>query len=372
MQVELFKPSEMNADFWSAFKAMRDANTNYDDPFFDPEFARLVGDLRTDTYVAVAFDPGKQEPIAFWPLHIRPGGWARPIGGPFSDWHGPIIRKGDAVDPSIFLTSADLAGFSAFGMPADLSWGHLSERVGANMTNLSAGWADYLAQQTKLFPRHFKKIRRMQRNMERDFSSVEYNMDDKSREAFDWIIARKREQYNRTGRHDVLAPDWVCQMLERLRTHQSDRLTVQLMTLKLDGNLAAAEFNILSDNVVHGWITAFQTEYSYYSPGYMLQHEILRAMPEMGRAVYDAGIGLDYYKKYYTNFQLPVDKGVIRAEPRQRLPRVFADGWRLTENAMPGAVARLMGKVRRRTDQIVLAETTFGGRMSGFAKALRR
>ena len=97
MQVELFKPSEMNADFWRAFTDMRNASAVYDDPFFDPEFARLVGELREDTFIAVVFDNPDADPLAFWPLHVRPGGWARPIGGPFSDWHGPIVRGGDAV-----------------------------------------------------------------------------------------------------------------------------------------------------------------------------------------------------------------------------------------------------------------------------------
>jgi len=200
MQVELFKPSEMNADFWAAFKAMRDASPTYDDPFFDPEFARLVGDIRSDTYIAVAFDKGKQEPLAFWPLHVRPGGWTRPIGGPFSDWHGPVVRSGEPVDPSVILASADLAGFTAFGMPGELSWGHTSERVGSNMTDVSGGWENYLTVQTRMYPKHFKKIRRMQRNMDRDFSSVEYDLDDNSREAYDWLIERKRAQFLRTGR----------------------------------------------------------------------------------------------------------------------------------------------------------------------------
>jgi len=104
----------------------------------------------------------------------------------------------------------------------------------------------------------------------------------------------------------------------------------------------------------------------------MLQHEVLKNLEGMSQTIYDAGIGLDYYKKYYTNFQLPVDTGVIRADTRSKFPRLLADGWRATENSMPGKVGRIMGKVRRRTDQIVLAETTLGGRMNGFAKALKR
>ena len=372
MQVELFRPGDMNPDFWRAFTQMRDASPAYDDPFFDPEFARLVGALREDTFIAVGFDAGKLEPVAFWPMHVRPGGWARPIGGPFSDWHGPVVRAGDPVGPCVMLTAAGLSGFTAFGMPGELSWGHLGERAGSNMTDMSEGWETYLATQTKLYPKHFKKIRRMQRNLERDFGEVSYDMDDTSREAFDWLIARKRAQFARTGRHDVLGPDWARQMLDKLRAHQSPRLSARLMTMKVDDKIIAAEFNICSDRVIHGWLTGYDTDYGQYSPGYMLQHHILKEMDHLEQTIYDAGIGLDYYKKYYTNYQLPVDTGVLRAEPGAGLPRVFADGWRLAENSLPGYPRRVMGKVRRRTDQIVMAELTTGARLNGFAKALKR
>ena len=371
MQVELFKPSDMNADFWQAFRDIRNASSAYDDPFFDPEFACLVGELRDDTYIGVGFDAGQSGPAAFWPMHVRPGGWARPIGGPFSDWHGPVTLAHDPVDPTEFLSAAGLAGFTAFGMPGHLSWGHLGERVGANMTDVSSGWETYLAAQTKLYPKHFKKIRRMRRNLERDFSEIQFDMDDRSPEAFDWLIACKRAQFARTGRHDVLGPDWARQLFDRLRTFKSERLSSRLMTLRLDGKIVAAEFNLCSDRIVHGWITGFDTEYAYYSPGYMLQHEILKQMGGMEQTIYDAGIGLDYYKKYYTNFQLPVDTGVLRVQARKGLPRLMAEGWRMTEASLPGAAGRLMGKVRRRTDQIVMSEMTMGARLSGIAKALK-
>ncbi|MEM1087037.1 MAG: cellulose biosynthesis protein CelD, partial [Pseudomonadota bacterium] len=70
----------MSAELWTAYTALRDARSLYDDPFFDPDFARLVGQVREDTRIGVAFDG--EDVVGFWPLHERPGLWARPIGGP--------------------------------------------------------------------------------------------------------------------------------------------------------------------------------------------------------------------------------------------------------------------------------------------------
>ena len=371
MQAHLFAPRDMNPEFWRIFSEMRNADPAYDDPFFDPFFARILADVRPDTRIAVAFGEDLTGPIAFWPMHVRPDGWARPIGGPFSDWHGPIVKPGTAIDPAAFLAAAGLSGFTAFGMPAALSHGHLTERAGSNMVDVSMGWDAYAAQQSKLYPKHFKKMRRVRRNADRDFSEIRFDFDDISRDAFDWLINRKRQQFLKTGRHDVLSSKWARRMLERLRGHYSPRLSAHLMTLRFDGRVAAAEFNLLSDTTIHGWIIAYDPELSYYAPGYMLQHEILRRMGELGRTTYDFGPGLDYYKKYYTNYQLPLDTGVLRPNAAPGFHRLMAGSWRAAEQIMPGPAGRLMGKVRRRTDQIVMSETSFTGRLGGIARALR-
>ena len=63
--------------------------------------------------------------------------------------------------------------------------------------------------------------------------------------------------------------------------------------------------------------------------------------------------------------------GVIDAASRTGLPRLGASSWRAAEASLPGKAGVLMGKLRRRTDQVVLAETTVGGRVRGFTNALK-
>ena len=38
----LLRFDEVTEDLWSQFHALRDARPRYNDPFFDPEYARLV------------------------------------------------------------------------------------------------------------------------------------------------------------------------------------------------------------------------------------------------------------------------------------------------------------------------------------------
>lgn len=369
MGIELVNASDLSAELWQAFASLRDANDLYDDPFFDPDFASVVAEVRDDVHVIIASEGNV--PVAFWPLHCRAGSWARPIGGPFSDWHGPVLAKDSELTPSDLLDGAGLPGFTAFALPAVLSGMRNTQRCGAHMTDLSEGWDVFLESQKARFPKHFKKMRRVTRNIEKDFSDVEYILDDRTDDAFSWLLARKRDQYLRTGKHDVLSPAWAQELMSGLRAHHGPRLRARLSTLRFDGRLAAAEFNLISDKVIHGWLTAYEGDFARYSPGFLLQHNILRQMPLCGLTRYDSGPGLDHYKKVYSNFYLPVDAGIVLPTHTATTPaRLFGHGWKVTEDVMPGPIARLMGKARQRSDQILLSETDLAGRARGFAHAL--
>jgi CelD/BcsL family acetyltransferase involved in cellulose biosynthesis len=362
----------MPADFWDAFERLRDADPCKQDPLFDPHLVRLLAPLRPDTCILTAVEAG--EPVGFWPIHKRPGGWARPLGGPFSDWHAPIRKLGVEIAPHEFLKQCSLSGLTMHGFQPCAN-GPVSdgcERMAANMTDLSHGFEAYLEEQRKQFPKHFKKMRRMQRNAERDFSEVTYSIDDQDPAAFEWLLEKKRTQYVRTGRHDVLASDWSQGYLDALRHGATDTFGLKLCTMRFDGKLAAAELNMASSRVLHGWLTGFEAEYAYYSPGYMLQHAILELMEPEGLVVYDAGPELDYYKKYYANFVLPIDRGVMRSSASSASPaRLFGSGWRAAEDSMPEKIGNLMGKTRRRMDQILLSETKFSRRAGGVMAALK-
>lgn len=372
MKFRLFRPEQMPEDLWTAFAALRDARAIYDDPFFDPFYARIISTVRSDTRIGVAFEAG--EPVGFWPLHRRAGAWARPIGGPFSDWHGPILKEGAEVSPHRFLLGLGLLGMSAFGwLPqARESEGRLTLE-GAHISDLSQGWEDFLAGQAQRWPKHFKKMRRLGRNLERDFTEVELRSDDASDETFERLIWLKREQFARTGRHDVLAPEWTQTLLQRLRTAEGPRFKLRLVSLYFDGRHAASELVMQSDKVVHGWITAYEQDFCSYSPGNTLVQMMLEEMSRSGPFLYDAGPGLDYYKRHYSSYQLPIGSGVIRGKPLALRPdRLLGQAWRLGETCLDQRIGGLMTQSRRRLDQICLSEISPAARLAGLRKAFAR
>ena len=361
----------MSAAQWQDYATLRNARSIYDDPFFDPDFARLVGEVRDDTRIGFASD--KNGVFAIWALHIRPGNWARPIGAPFSDWNGPILAEDTELSVQEILAGFDITGMTTEGFkPAQFTVCEGLQRVGANLTDLSAGWDTFFSDQQSSWPKHFKKMRRLYRNVERDFPDWQFNWDDQRSDRFERVLDLKQQQYVRTGLYNVLNAPWTRALFDRLRSFEGARFRSRLLTLDFDDQFAAGEFNLQSDSVMHGWITAFDQAFSKYSPGNLLVQELLQEMPENDLTLYDAGPGLDHYKRHYTNLQAPIDAGVIagRDAPLQA-SRMAGRVWRFGEHVMPSKASSIMARARRRMDQIASVDTTFSGRATGLLNAIQ-
>ncbi len=370
MKFALYHPQDLSVEQWQIYAALRNARPIYDNPFFDPDFARMVGEVREDARIGFASD--KEGVFAIWPMHLRPGNWARPIGAPFSDWNGPILSADTKLSAGEILAGFDLSGFTTQGfMPATGAPLKGLQRAGAHITDLSVGAEVFFAEQLHLWPKHYKKMRRVYRKIDNDFSRMEFNWDDRCPETYNRLIELKQAQFARTGYHDVLKAPWVKGLFQRLKSYEGPRMRTRLISLFYDDRHAASEFNLQSDTIMHGWITAFEQEMKAYSPGNMLIEEMLKRMPGEGLYVYDAGPGLDHYKRHYSNLVVPIDAGVVPGISYGLVPsRIAGRAWRLGENILPGKASAIMARARRRMDQIASTEMSLAKRANGFVSAL--
>ena len=129
-----------------------------------------------------------------------------------------------------------------------------------------------------------------------------------------------------------------------------------------------------SRNVMPGWITAYEADYAQYSPGNFVVQFMLEEMANRdGPKVYDAGPGLDHYKRHYSNFQLPVGSGVVRSRALAIRPdRILGYAWRTGEQKLNDRVSGVMKSARRRLDQVCISEIKPAGRLMGIGNSLRR
>jgi Acetyltransferase (GNAT) domain len=366
---KIYNADTLSNETWESFQNLRADQKAYKSGFFDPDFARLITKVRRDVSVVIAED--KNGILAFWPMHIGLGKWTRAVGFPFADRNGPVVRFGETVDVPDYLQGAGISGFKTSGlMLCDQIALNPAIIANTNITNLQEGWRPFIAQQIKLYPKFFKKIARLSRKLEKEHSEVIFTFNDTCEETFHRLIAMKREQYARTKLHDVLRPDWVKKMLDMLRHGDCKKIKTVLSTLRVDGQLAAAEFNMQSGDLLHGWLTAYNPEFSKYSPGLLLTQNIIKAMPQQELAFYDAGSGNSYYKKYFTNQLSPLAQGPIFAETKVINPiSIMGASWSFLETHTPSGISDNLTRIRRRSDQIMGTETMLGQRVLGFSKA---
>jgi CelD/BcsL family acetyltransferase involved in cellulose biosynthesis len=365
LHVETLHPRELAEADLRMWRDMAEAESAFDGPLMGPDFACAVGAVREDARVAVIRRDGQT--LGFFPHHRRPGGMARAIGSPLSDYHGVVSRPDADLTAAELLGAADLAAFRYTGLIDPYGVFDRGEQKTAHVIALGgADAATYLEAVRAASPKKIKNWRRLDNKLEREMGTIELVAADRSREAFDQLIAWKREQLERTGVHDFLGPDWTRDLLLNLFQKQEGPFQGLMITLYAGGALVAGHFGVRLNGVYHPWIASTNPAYGEWSPGQIFFMRAIAAMPELGLHRYDLGPGHDHYKGAYALSQIQIGDGTATASTMAGRVASSLDGaWNLAGARGAGPV----GKLRRRIDAIATVELTMGGRMRGLVDA---
>lgn len=366
LDVETLHPRELSAADQRTWRAMAVAEPAFSSPLLGPDFARAVGAVRDDARVAVIRREG--ETLGFLPHHRRPGQLARPIGSPLSDYHGLVSRPDADLSGAEVLRAADLAAFRYTGLIDPHGVFGQAEMKQAHVIGLANTDAEtYLEAVRAASPKKIKNWRRLDNKLEREMGAVELVGGDRSREAFDQLIAWKREQLERTGVHDFLRPDWTRGLMLDLFQKQERPFQGLMITLYAGGQLVSGHFGVRLNGVYHPWIASTNPAYAEWSPGQIFLMRAIAAMPGLGLERYDLGPGHDHYKGAYALSQIQIGDGTATASGMAGRVASSLDGvWALAGGGGAGPVGRL----RRRMEAIASVELTMGGRVRGLVDAV--
>ena len=364
--VEVFHPSELSAADGAAWRAMQAAWPEFSSPLMGPEFACAVGDVRPDARVASFRDVNG--PTAFLAFHRRPGGFARPIGAPFSDYHALVASPGQVPDMAQVLEGAGLAAFRFSGLvdPCGVFAGAGSSTQAAYRVVLTGSPEDYLREVCAGSRNRAKNYRRYRRKLERDIGPLRMVVNGGAG-AFDQLLDWKRIQIARTGITDFLAAPWTRALLGRLcATHTGDFQGLTLSLYAGDRHVCG-HFGVRLGGRYHPWIGASDPALRGYSPGFIHQWMAIEAMQGLGLTTYDLGPGEGHWKALFASERTEIAAGTATTESfAGRLATSSNALWRL-----PAAVG-LHGaeRLRRRMEQVALIETTLRGRLQGMVHAV--
>jgi CelD/BcsL family acetyltransferase involved in cellulose biosynthesis len=239
---------------------------------------------------------------------------ARAIGSPLSDYHGLVSRADAGLDAAEVLRAADLTAYRYTGLidpHGVFGPGRDQDRPRHRPAGGDAG--AYLEAVRAASPKKIKNWRRLDSKLEREMGAIELVAADRSREAFDQLIAWKREQLERTGVHDFLRPDWVRGLLTDLFQKQTGPFQGLMINLYAGGQLVAGHFGVRLNGVYHPWIASTNPAYGEWSPGQIFFMRAIAAMPGLGLHHYDLGPGHDHYKGAYALSQVQIGDGTATA-----------------------------------------------------------
>ncbi len=365
LTAETVRPSDLGPRDLAAWAALRDSAEAFQSPLLGPDFARAVGRVRSDAAVAVIRRDGRA--IGFLPHHRRPGGLARPIGAPLSDYHALIAEPGLSGLEAMRLGGLREYRFSGLIDPhgafprASGSTALVDAHAIAIGPGADAG-AEHLETLRSASAKRFKNLRRIDHKLEREMGPVALVGPDRDPAVFAALMSWKRAQFRRTGLTDVFAAEWIHRLVRRLFDDGEGRLSGLMITLQVSGRPAAAHFGVREGDRYHPWIASHDPALDAYSPGQVFLWRAIEAMPALGLRWYDLAAGHDHYKIPYASRTLQLAEGRLRT-----VPGLDAEAWRLAETVFGvGGVSR----ARRRLDQIAAVELTFEGRLRSMVEAV--
>jgi CelD/BcsL family acetyltransferase involved in cellulose biosynthesis len=366
LDVETLHPSRLAPADTAAWRAMVAAEPAFANPLLGPDFTQAVGRVREDSRVAVIRRGG--ETLGFLPHHRRPGHLARAIGSPLSDYHGIVSRPDPGFRAEDVLRAADLGVFRYTGLIDPFGvFGDGGETSQAFVIAPEGSAEAFMERVRAASPKKIKNYRRLDHKLEREIGEVRLVAPDTSREAFDQVIAWKREQLSRTGLHDFMRPDWTRGLLLDLFQRQTGDFQGMLVSLYAGDNLVAGHFGVRQGEVFHPWIASTNPAFGAWSPGHLFFQRAIAAMPGLGLERYDLAPGHDHYKRTYAFEQTQVRSGAVTAANVAGLTASAVEGaWNLAGANGSGMVARL----RRRMDVINSVELTVSGQVRGLVSAV--
>ena len=347
---------------WAIWRAMLEANPALTSPYFRPEFARSAGRVSPGAGVAVFSRGG--ETVGFFP-HQRRGGAMQPLAAPMNDYHGIIAFPGEA--PSLEAAAEGL-GAARLNLTAWVGPTGLGEDRRTVQVELDeSGYDGWYAERRTSFGKFFKDKERARRSMEAELGPlrVEHGLRDPA--MLDWLIDLKRDQYRRTGRHDIFACGWTADLLHALLKEEGEGLGASLAALWAGDRLTAVEYALHAGDQYHFWFPGYEPSLARCSPGILLSLDTMRLASAHGYRTFDFGFEGEHYKKYFCNgFRVVREALVLKPGLGATMSEAAVGALNL---AGSGRGEQLRTSVRRRWAAIEACETTPGARMKGAMQA---
>lgn len=312
MRVVLVRPSELGPADIAAWQSMQRLTPALANPFLSPEFTLAVGQFRPEAQVAVLYDG--QSIAGFFPFERRRLDAGVPIcGWPGTPGQGLVHAPGVEWDPRELLRRCRLSVWQFDHLVAGQQpFAPFQETVDPSpVMDLSDGFAAYYESVRKTSRRLCQAVSKQSRNLTRDVGELHFVTASDDTGVMRTFMAWKSEQYRRIGAVDHFARPWFVDLLDFLQTLRSSHVNGLLTVLYAGDQPVAAQFGLCSADVFVGWFTAYDPQFSKYSPGQIQLMRMAEELAATGIRTIDLGKGAAAFKERFKSRDTFVAEGIV-------------------------------------------------------------
>lgn len=347
MRIELIHPKELSERDCAQWRAHQGADPSVASPFLTPDWAKTVATARKDARVAV-IENGR----GYLGVQRVNGSAAMGLGAPISDYQGVVGETGLAINPgklcrAVKVGRIDLAhvpvGQTVLPRPAgtDGSW----------IVDVSGGVEAYRAGQLHVRKEFIRQNEKKLRKLERERGKAAFTALSSDSAHFETMLIWKLQQLARSGQPPIWGKPWVRAVLDQTFAAREPHFGGALFTLEVGGRLAAANYFLRTERVLHDWIIAHDAEFEIYSPGVLLANWAIEWAASNGFAEVDFGTGEYRYKRQFSTGQRMLGWGAVSSFSVSSAVRQTEFALRAGFERVPNKrLAALPGKAMRRLD----------------------
>lgn len=348
MRIETTHPKELGAVEVAQWRAHTHNQPSLRSPYFTPEWAQLIGDVRDDARVCV-IDGGR----GFLGAQRLSRFAAMGLGAPIADYQGVVGEAGLNVSASALCRALKVGRIDLTHVPSEqpLLAGAAAGEEGSWIAAVSGGAELYLAAVKERRGEFLRQTDKKQRKFEREKGRLEFRGMSHEDADFKTLIEWKNAQLLRSGQPAIWDAPWVRSVLDRSFAMREHAFSGALFTLSIDGKLVAGAYFLRADRVLHAWVVAHDDACNSYSPGLLLARWAVTWAAENGFAEVDFGPGDSQYKRQLSTGQRPLQWGAVSGASWSGAVRRTAFALRAGIEKLPDPrLSALPGKAMRRLD----------------------
>ncbi len=313
-------------DRWQArWEANQAAIKGFDHPQLHLRWLALVATVRPATELAVWRIPSTGD--CFFAFERRKPKHAVPIGGILTDRHAILTPPAGLPAAGVLelLRHCGLETWSFDHLPSIQSaLQPFTNQIDPAYTIRLPQGADKYFEQLAVRHRNWcEQQRRKRRKLERELGTLRFELHQADPHALQALIDWKEQQLIRQGIYNCYREGWVRELLYQTMQTQSEGFSGCLSCLYAGDELIATLLGQRSGTVFNAWIPSYQPSRGSYSPGTILQLELIRKLAAEGIQQIDLGRGHNPLKAKLANHLDHLAIGIVDRRPWRNRVRKF-------------------------------------------------